>query len=63
MPRGAEEYLEQLEAARAKRGRKRFGVSEDAAPTAEGAVQAESAQVSVVPKLSGGEVARSGASG
>ena len=36
VPRGAEEYLEQLEAARAKRGRKRFGVSEDATPTVEG---------------------------
>ena len=46
VPRGAEEYLEQLEAARAKRGRKRFGVSEDATPTVEGEVQAESAQVS-----------------
>ncbi len=56
VPRGAEEYLEQLEAARAKRGRKRFGVSEDAAPTVEGEVQAESAQVSAVPKLSGGEL-------
>ena len=56
VPRGAEEYLEQLEAARAKRGRKRFGVSEDATPTVEGEVQAESAQVSAVPKLSGGEL-------
>ena len=56
VPRGAEEYLEQLEAARAKRGRKCFGVSEDATPTVEGEVQAESAQVSAVPKLSGGEL-------
>ena len=56
VPRGAEEYLELLDVAREKRGRKRFGVGEETTSSDEGEAQAESAQVSAVPKLSGGEL-------